>query len=319
MENNVSQEYIEIEEGLKNLDKEIEDISCANINCNNVIDIVNDDIKKIDIKVRKVDLRNIKKSLIRKTKILGKWVVRIIPYVIAFSISFCFDYFLIKDVPFYRQPEERIAIHETVIDSDGARDNIIEYKSRMSMSRSTTEDKAYFTTSWILGVDGNYHREIKEYDLDEYPQDYLESLANKQDKNLVDVLYRYRKSTEEIKSPSELTKEELEEESSVLFICRYTDEEDIIIEAQSVGANIHAGIWFLVMGGVMSLMPFCHRLGGYNERFNKKILSIKNQYKEEDIKELKRLLKEKKLKFELVKRNKVTMTDPITSEKMYIK
>ena len=73
------------------------------------------------------------------------------------------------------------------------------------------------------------------------------------------------------------------------------------------------------MGGVMSLMPFCHRLGGYNERFNKKILSIKNQYKEEDIKELKRLLKEKKLKFELVKRNKVTMTDPITSEKMYIK
>ena len=37
MEDNVSQEVLDLEDSINNLDKEIEDISCANINSSNVL------------------------------------------------------------------------------------------------------------------------------------------------------------------------------------------------------------------------------------------------------------------------------------------
>ena len=319
MEDNVSQEYIDIEEGLKNLDKEIEDISCANINSGNVIDIVNEDIKKLDIKVRKIDLRNFRKALIRKVKILGKWVVRLLPYIVVIGLAYAFNYYLIKDIPFYRQPEEHIAVHEMVITKGLTTDKVVEYLHNKEITSSVLKNKAYYTTSWIKDVDGNYHREIKEYDLDENSQEVLENIANNKGKNLLDVLYRYKKSTEEVKSPSEITPKELESEGSVRFVCHYSDEEDIIIEAQSVGANTLYSTVFFVIALILSMFPVCIRAGGYFDSFLYQVGCIKDKYKKEDIEELKKLLKEKKLKFELVKRDTVTMIDPITKEKTFIK
>ena len=47
--------------------------------------------------------------------------------------------------------------------------------------------------------------------------------------------------------------------------------------------------------------------------------TLDKKYNEEDISELKKLLEEKKLKFEVVKHDKVSLIDPITAEKTVIK
>ena len=118
---------------------------------------------------------------------------------------------------------------------------------------------------------------------------------------------------------SDYTPKELESEGSVRFVCHYSDEEDIIIEAQSVGANTLYSTVFFVIALILSMFPVCIRAGGYFDSFLYQVGCIKDKYKKEDIEELKKLLKEKKLKFELVKRDTVTMIDPITKEKTFIK
>jgi hypothetical protein len=324
MENKVSQEVLDLEESINDLDKEIEDISCANINSNNVIDIVNDDIEKINIKIKKIERDNLKKSLIRKIKKAGRFFVRVLPYIITTALSFVISTYAVNDTPFFRQPDKYYAIHEYTIYENETTDTISAYIDKPSRSNESSRPKAYYKSAWMLEEDGNYHRVTSEYYINHLTLEQAKKYSEDPNLSLNDIVFNYagdnRKDSKETKSPSEITPEELNETGKFYLVFHYTDDTDFVIQAQPSGSNIVDTVFFLFISSVLACGPLMIRLiTDYREKYDLSMFLLDKKYKEEDISELKKLLEEKKLKFEVVKHDKVSLIDPITAEKTVIK
>ena len=313
MENKVSREVKDLEDSINNLDKEIEEVTSSSINSSNVIDIINEDIEKIDIKVRKIDLNNIKKAIIRKIKIAGNYFLHALPYIIIPTITFLISFYLIHDIPFYRQPEKHYAIHESVITQDGITDNVIEYKAKNFIDKDSFKMKGYYKSPWVKRADGYYHRSISEYGTSVYTVDFLQKVIDNPNLSLKDHLYNVKNVTKEVKKPSEITLEEINKDGEASFVYHYSDDTDFIIEAQASNINIIETSMFI------AFVLMIYILYPYSDKHLDRIRKINKKYKKEDIEELKKLLKENKIKFEVVKNNRVSMIDPITSEKTFIK
>ena len=317
----VYDEKLELEQEVNKLDKKIEDLKYANIVSSKMQESINEDIKNINIKIRDININNIECALIRKVKVLGKYVLRAIPYVIIANLFLGFHLFIFREFPFYRDLEKRFPLHEVTLDKDVTIDKVEETrKPRYNNEVYYTDGKAFYTTKWELGEDNKYHRLIKEYDVSIITPEELKILVNKPKVELEDILYRYRSEKEEIKNKEELTLEELNKEDTVRFIYHYIDENDFVMELQDPQNNLGFTLAYLILTIASSgVLFFSRRDKHYNETFIKELEKIKKRYSKTDIEEIKKLFKENKIKFELVKRGEVTLTDPITNEKTRVR
>lgn len=317
----VYDEKLELEQEVNKLDKKIEDLKYANIVSNKKQESINEDIKNISIKIRDINIHNIECALIRKVKVLGKYVLRAIPYTIIASLFLGFHLFVFREYPFYRDLEKRYPLHEVTLYKDVMIDKLEETgQVRSNNEVYYTSGEAFYTTKWELGEDNKYHRLIKGYEVSNITPDELKILVDKPKVELEDILYRYRSEKEEIKDKEELTDEELNKEDTVRFIYHYIDENDFVMEIQSPTNNLGFTLAYLILTiSASGVLFFGRREKKYNENFIKEVEKIKKRYSKTDIKEIKKLFKENKIKFELVKRGEVTMTDPITNEKTRIR
>lgn len=314
-------EKLELEQDVNKLDKKIEDLKYANIVSNKMQDSINEDIKNIGNKIRNINIHNIECDLIRKAKVLGKFVLRALPYVIIANIILGFHLFVFREFPFYRDLEKHYPRHEVTLDKDVMIDNVEGIKqTRYNNAVKYTDGKAFYTTKWELGEDNKYHRLMKEYDVSDFTPEELQKIVDKPEVELEDILYRYRSEKEEIKDKEELTPEELNKDDNVRFIYHYIDENDFVMEIQSPPNNIGFTLAYLILTIASSgVLFFSRRENNYNEEFIKELEKIKKRYTKTDIEEIKKLFKENKIKFELVKKGEVTLTDPIDGSKIYVK
>ena len=317
----VYDEKLELEQDVNKLDKKIEDLKYANIVSNKKQDSINEDIKNIGIKIRDINIHNIECDLLRKVKVLGKFVLRTTPYVIIASLFLGFHLFVFREFPFYRDLEKHYPRHEVTLYKDVTIDKVEGIEQACSNNEVYyTDGKAFYTTKWELGEDNKYHRLIKEYDVNNITPEELKILVEKPKVELEDILYRYRSEKEEIKDKEELTPEELNKEDTVRFVYHYIDENDFVMELQDPQNNLGFTLAYLILTIASSgVLFFSRRENNYNEKFIKELEKIKKRYSKTDIEEIKKLFKENKIKFELVKRGEVTLTDPITNEKTKVR
>ena len=148
----VYDEKLELEQEVNKLDKKIEDLKYANIVSSKMQESINEDIKNINIKIRDININNIECALIRKVKVLGKYVLRAIPYVIIANLFLGFHLFIFREFPFYRDLEKRFPLHEVTLDKDVTIDKVEETrKPRYNNEVYYTDGKAFYTTKWELG------------------------------------------------------------------------------------------------------------------------------------------------------------------------
>lgn len=307
----------EVKIDINELGKEIEDLANANIINNSRIEQVNNSIKNVNKKIKTIEKDNLKTICIRNIKVFGKFIYRVLPYVLAASGMFAAHITTFKDVPFYPQKVNKIAYHETVITKDTIDDQMIGYKDPITVAKNELTDKAYYTTSWQMQEDGKYHRTIKEYTAVDFNVYEYQLAANNPDNNLLSVLDKEISKTEEVKEAEELSSEELAKGSSIKFVFHYSDEEDFIVEAQDDMTNFGLTMAYILVTLPLFLPTFLTRLSRFYS-FREIAKKIIEENPTIDTKKLKLLLEEKKIKFELVKIGQVSLEDPITHKKSYI-
>ena len=308
----------ELKIGINNLDKEIEDLANANIINNSKLEQVNNSFKNVNNVIKEIEKENIKTVCIRNLKIFGKFIMRLLPYTLIASGLFVAHMLLIKDIPFYPQKVNKVAIHEIKVTKNNIDDKVLYYKELITVSRDEFQSKAYYTSSWQLQEDGKYHRTVKEYTANNFETYEYQLVANNPNTNLLSVLDKELSSKEEVKEAFELSDEDLSSGNTIKFVFRYKDDEDFIIEAQDTGANLVYSLLYILTTLPLLFAPFLDRIAksySYREIVKKK----KKENKTIDISELKKLLDEKKLKFEIVKHEQVSLIDPITHKKSLIK
>ncbi len=303
-----------LESDIDRLNNSIDNIGNDNIINSSRIADIESDIQRIENNIKVTNRKNIGKICIRNIKIFGRALQGIFPYLVSAGLVFTAQT-LIGDVPFYPQDVFKVAQHEQIIDNTGLVSDNITYV----MPNSKTTNSAHYSTRWERKADGKYYRMIKEYNIGEYTTDELKELINNPD---LDIEKTFGKNTSikyEVKNENQITKEELEEGTGFKIVYRYTDEEDVVLMAQDVGPNIGFSFIYLLVTLIPIFIVALWRDDESDFDFTDYVNDYIDEYQKVDIKELERLFKEKKIKFELVKRQQVTLTDPITGAKVLIR
>ena len=275
------------------------------------------DFSKINKKIMLTKRDNICKSIIRKVKIFGELLHGAFPYIVVTGITLGFQ-ILAFDTPFIREEQLNVGHHkETYINGVKTEENV-EYNLKYVQPYS----KAYHTTPWVKGDDGNYHRTVEEFDGKVLSPDVVKEAINNPETKLEEVFGKRRyQITNEVKSEADITEEEKNMPDEYKIILNQVDDEDTAMIIQDASENIGYSFIFFVLILVFSLPVkllnleySCFNLGYAIDRIkdNYNLMSI-------NINELKKAFYEKKIKVEKVKRNGVTLTDPIDGSKIYVK
>ena len=301
-------------EDITELDKKMDNIGNDNIINHSTIAEIEKDINDIEKGIKKTNKSNVIKTSIKNIKITGRALQGIAPYVVVASIVFGLQTVML-DVPFIRQDQFKIAKHEQIIDNSGIFDDKVTYV----VPSDKPTNSAHFSTGWEKKADGKYYRTIKVYNIGEKSIEELLDIVN--DPNITfDEAFGASTSTKyEVKTEEEITEKEKEEGKGFKIVYRFTDDEDVILEAQDLGPNIGFSITYVIFTALCYLLVALWRDEQSNFDFHSHVDRIQRAYRTVDLSEVKRLLDEKKLKFERVKHQQVSFEDPITGQKTYIK
>ena len=266
------------------------------------------------IKLTKKD--NICKSIIRNTKIFGKLLHGACPYVVVAGLVFGVQT-LTFDTPFIRQNQLNIKLHEETFINGVQTSENAEYH----VQSDTSYSEASHTTPWVKGDDGNYHRTVEKYNgLVLLPNVVKEAIDNPETK-LEDVFGKVRYQKNEVKREADITEEEKTKGEEYKIIRRYKDEADVMMIAQDSSINILFGLLYLTLTGVFILPVIVYNCDNSNFILSNEISLIRENFDliGLNINELNKLFYEGKIRFEKIKRNAVTLTDPIDGSKIYVK
>lgn len=302
-----------LERDINRLSDSIDNIGNNNIINNSKLAEIENDIQKIENRIKITNRKNMGKICIRNIKIFGRALQGIFPYLVCAGIVFTVQS-LIGDIPFYPQDVFKIAQHEQVIDNNGPISDNVKYV----MPNSKTINSAHYSTKWEKKDDGKYYRMIKEYNIGEYTIDELREFVKQPDLDFEETFGKNISIKYEVKNEDQITKEELEEGTGFKIVYRYTDEEDVVLRAQDIGENIGFSALYLLFTFLLSMIVELWREESDFD-FSNHVENYMDKYQIVDIKKLEKLFEEKKIKFELVKHQQVSFIDPINNEKILIK
>ena len=294
------------------IEDKLHDIGNANIINNSRIKEIEDDINRINEKVRATNRRNNTRSCIKGIKIFGSVLHFIFPYTLIATLLFGFQN-AVFDTPFVRQEHVKVAKHEITMDVNGLVNDDVSYTKSVNNKNS-----AYYKTKWEKRNDGKYYRAVKEYEIGNYTLEALNDILNDPTKD-IDGLFEQKGSTKyETKTSNEITQEDLEEPSSFKVLFHY-DDTDVIVETQSIAENAILSVLYLAAYWWICL--FLHNDLGFRDNYSLKrnIFLIQKQYRKVDLSFAKKLLAKEAIKVYLIKDNAVTITDPITNQETKIK
>ena len=303
-----------LESDINRLNNSIDDIGNDNIINHSVLADIESDIERIESNIKITNLKNKGKTCIRNIKIFGRALQGAFPYIVGAGMVFGI-FTLCGDIPFYPQDQFRIAQHEQIIDNNG----VVSDNATYVLPSSSIKNSAHYSTRWEKKDDGKYYRMIKEYDIGNYTTDELKELIKNPDLDFEETFGKNTSIKYEVKNENEITKADLSEDTGFKIVYRYTDEEDVVLKAQDVWPNIGLTLLYLLVSVIPSLIVAAWRMDESDFDFMDYVKEYSEDYKKVDIKELERLFKEKKIKFERVRHQNVSLTDPITEQKMLIK
>ncbi len=303
-----------LENEIKNLNESIDNIGNDNIINHSRVADIEGDIKRIENNIKITNRQNIGKTCIRNIKIFGRALQGIFPYLVCAGLVFT-GQTLIGDVPFYPQDQFKVAQHEQVIDNSGIVNDNVTYV----LPSSELKNSAHYSTKWEKKDDGRYYRMIKEYNIGNYTTEELKELIKNPDLDFEETFGKSSSIKYEVKNENQITKEDLEEGTGFKIVYRYTDEEDVVLKAQDVWPNIGYSLLYLLITVLPCLIVVLWRTDESDFDFKDYVDDYCKDYKQVDIKELERLFKEKKIKFDVVRHQQVSLVDPITEEKMLVK
>ena len=304
-------------EQINEFDKNIDNIGKDNIINHSSLQEAETSYKLINKNIKKANRFNKFITCVRNIKIFGRFLQGGLPYIVVAGLTFT-GQTLLGDVPFYPQKSEfKVAQHEQIIDNSGVIDEKITYIKEGTGDKNQIQ----YTTKWEKKSDGNYYRATQTYEVENFTAEHLKEMINDPTFNFEETFGRSKSNKYEVKKENELTKEELEEEAGFKIIYHYTDDLDVILGAQDVGENILLSVLYIIVTALVMGPVFYWRFEESDYDFMEHLDRIKTEAIDSkiDIEEIKRLFNEKKIKFELVKRGEITLTDPITGETQIVK
>lgn len=304
-------------EQINEFDKKIDNIGKDNIINHSSLQEAESSYKLINKNIKRANRFNKFITCVRNIKIFGRFLQGGLPYIVVASLTFT-GQTLLGDVPFYPQKSEfKVAQHEQIIDNSGVIDEKITY-----IKEGTGDtNQIQYTTKWEKKADGNYYRATQTYEVGNFTAEHLKEMISDPTFNFEETFGRSKSNKYEVKKENELTKEELEEEAGFKIIYHYTDDLDVILGAQDIGENILLSVLY-ILATIFAIAPVLYwRFEESDYDFMEHLDRIKTEAIEAkiDIEEIKKLFNEKKIKFELVKKGEITLTDPITGEVQVIK
>lgn len=299
---------------INNLDKKMDNIGNDNIINHSTVSEIEASINNIENSIKATKRQNFLKTCIKNIKICGRAIQGIGPYVVVASIVFGLQT-VIYDVPFFRQDQFKIAQHEQIIDNSGVFDDKVTYVT----PDATPVNAAHFSTGWEKKTDGKYYRTIKEYSIGEKTIDELKEIVNNPNITFDEVFGKSTSTKYEVKTEEEITEKEKQEGKGFKIVYRFTDDEDVILQAQDLGQNIGFSIIYLVFTALCSSLIVLWRMEESDFDFMDHLHRIQRENPTIDLSEVIKLFEEKKIKFERVKHQEVTIEDPITGKKSIIR
>ncbi len=306
--------YVRVEDlrdDINEIEQKMENIGNDNIISHSTIADIEEEINNIDNKIKDTKRENHRKIRIKNLKIFGRLFQGVFPYVVAAGLIF-FLQVIIYDVPFVRQDQFRMAKHEQVIDQTGlVSDNI-----------TRVLDKEYpmisYATKWEKKDDGKYYRTLKEYNAGKKSTEDFLNMMKDPNVDFGKILDEH--STKyEVKNAKDITEADLKEGETFKIVYRYTDNEDIVLVMQDAWPNILYTGLYLLFSFFASMPVIFWRVEESDYDFKKYLKEIQSSNPTVDISEFIKAFEEKKVKFEVVKHQQVTLTDPIDNKKSFIK
>ena len=304
-------------EQINEFDKNIDNIGKDNIINHSSLQEAETSYKLINKNIKKANRFNKFITCVRNIKIFGRFLQGGLPYIVVAGLTFT-GQTLLGDVPFYPQKSEfKVAQHEQIIDNSGVIDEKITYIKEGTGDKNQIQ----YTTKWEKKADGNYYRATQTYEVGNFTAEHLKEMINDPTFNFEETFGRSKSNKYEVKNGNELTKEDLEEEAGFKIIYHYTDDLDVILGAQDTENNILLSLLYIIVTFLAMLPVFYWRFEESDYDFEDYLNGLQLEAIEAkiDIEEIKRLFNEKKIKFELVKKGEITLTDPITGEIQVIK
>ena len=311
----------DLQEDINNIEKKMENIGNDNIISHSTIDEIEQDINNVSTNINNTKRKNRRKTCIKNIKIFGRIVQAVFPYVLAASIVFGIQV-AVYDVPFIRQKQFKIARHDQTINQSG----IVDDEITRILDSDKKSPRIFYNTKWEKREDGKYYRSIKEYYVDKYSTEELLAMLNDPafdfEKAFGDATTKF-----EVRDEKNITQEEIEASNEFKIVYQFSDDEDVVLIAQDVWPNIWQSFMYILFVSFFELFALAWRNGefeiqksfNYNYDFGKFIANIKKKNKTIDISEVEKLFNEKKIRFEVVKHQQVTLTDPIDNKKSIIK
>ena len=304
----------ELNNQIEELDEIISNMGNDNIINHSSIKEADDMIKLINKNIKAVNRRNRLIAAIRNVKIFGRFLQGGLPYIVVAGLVFT-GQTLLGDVPFYPQKSDfKVAQHEQVIDQTGVIGESVSYVAQGNLAGN----EIVFTTKWDQKEDGNYYRVTQTYDIGNYTTEELKEMIKNPNLDLNAVFGKSKSNKYEVKKAKDITEEDLDEKDGLKIIYHYSDDLDVILGAQDGFFNVMFSILYILITLVGSMPVLYWRLNESDYDFSEHLKRIKLENDKIDIEEIKKLFAQKKIKFEVAKREQITMEDPITGQKTKI-
>lgn len=297
----------ELNEDLNKIDEKIRNIDLYNGVNDLAVEKINEELSVVNEKIRSTNMANKLRPIIKNIKVFGRLIQGVAPYVIVAGLIFGAQSILFDEVPFVRQNQIKTAHHEQIIDNTGIISDSITYDVKPMCPPNYLE----YRTNWQKKDDGKYYQTTKKYyGINDYI-DEIRELLKDPNANYDELLGRASNIEHKIKTEDEIAKEDLEEENRVELVYHYIDDTDIKLSIQDEDDNSLFSSVYLVVTFLACIPVFSWRMFESKYSFSDYLEEYKELYKKVDIKELKRLFDEEKIKVEKINRQRPSFDTPI--------
>ena len=308
-----AEEYVmvrKLTDSVNNLDKDIEDLSVANIVNNKMTESINKKFEDIEKGFKDIKKINRKRVCIKSVRVFGRILRFICPSIIAVGVSFG-SLAVAGDIPFYKQDVRTPMHYELSVDNSGNEsvNNWYEYDAQLSATIN-------IYSKWELKDDGKYHRTVGNYSM-VFPYEKIKEFVKSEE--AVRKQFGSPRNTEEVQDV--VSEEELNRGAYILGVYRYDDYTDcVMLEQDDYHNNVLSGLFVFLLVIYNAMFYFFRYETGYS--FREKLaeeLYEKNRkiYLSPDIK---KQFKEKRKEYERIKKgnnNPVDIDDLLDKKKIY--
>ena len=239
------------------------------------------EVESLEKQIKYSRLTNLKISSVKNLKITARALQLVAPYVLTASIV-AGGFSLLGAIPFYRDKRE---IHSSIMTEF---DNLGNVRYEQQYGDFGEDSVFNFYSQWELQEDGFYTRTIKTYNIKEKTYEELVELFNKDNLSIEDILGESTSTIKETKN--NLSDDEINKKAFMQAIIYNKDENDFIIQEESISENVLLTILYFCLTALIELIPMFFRSECSSFDFGECVEKIKDKYKPADIQELTRKL-----------------------------